>query len=207
MCAIFIAAFGQSSTNTNPFSQNSFRGFGQATPAANNNNPFAPKPFGSPTTAFWAQTGGLPFGTASTGAFGQKQPTPTFGTTSTGAFGQQQSTFGTPSSSPFGSTPVFGTSPTPAFGAISSTFGSGMHIFADSLLMCGFAMLIVLDFQSSKALTLKTSPSIIAVFPMSCNISLFFSFVSGTAFYNCCRANQAKLSQFMDQLFFRSTLS
>ncbi|RCV36665.1 hypothetical protein SETIT_8G000600v2 [Setaria italica] len=118
--------FGQSSTS--PFGQNSFgtqQGFGQATPAAN--NPFAPKPFGSPTTAFGAQTGGSPFGTASTGAFGQQQSTPTFGTTSTGAFGQQQSTstFGTPSSSPFGSTPAFGASPTPAFGATSSTFGSG----------------------------------------------------------------------------------
>nr|CAB3447922.1 unnamed protein product [Digitaria exilis] len=110
--------FGQSSTS--PFGQTSFgtpQGFGQAAPAAN--NPFAPKPFGSPTTTFGAQTGTSPFG-ASTGAFGQLQSTPTFGTTSTGAFGQQQNTptFGTPSSSPFGSsTPAFGASPTPAFGA------------------------------------------------------------------------------------------
>ncbi|CAN6280371.1 unnamed protein product [Urochloa humidicola] len=118
--------FGQPSTS--PFGQNSFgaqQGFGQPTPAAN--NPFAPKPFGSLTTTFGAQTGSSLFGTTSTGAFGQQQSTPAFGTTSTGAFGQQQSTptFGTPSSSPFGSTPAFGASPTPAFGATSSTFGSG----------------------------------------------------------------------------------
>ncbi|XP_025827169.1 nuclear pore complex protein NUP98A-like isoform X1 [Panicum hallii] len=118
--------FGQSSTS--PFGQNSFgtqQGFGQATPAAS--NPFAPKPFGSPTTTFGAQTGSSLFGTTSTGAFGQQQSTPTFGTTSTAAFGQQQSTptFGTPSSSLFGSSPAFGASPTPAFGATSSTFGSG----------------------------------------------------------------------------------
>ncbi|KAF8730195.1 hypothetical protein HU200_017169 [Digitaria exilis] len=121
VCAFFIAAFGQSSTS--PFGQTSFgtpQGFGQAAPAAN--NPFAPKPFGSPTTTFGAQTGTSPFG-ASTGAFGQQQSTPTFGTTSTGAFGQQQNTptFGTPSSSPFGSsTPAFGASPASAFGATSS---------------------------------------------------------------------------------------
>ncbi|CAL4914334.1 unnamed protein product [Urochloa decumbens] len=118
--------FGQPSTS--PFGQNSFgtqQGFGQATPAAN--NPFAPKPFGSPTTTFGAQTGSSLFGATSTGAFGQQQSTLAFGTTSTGAFGQQQSnpTFGTPSSSPFGSTTAFGASPTPAFGATSSTFGSG----------------------------------------------------------------------------------
>nr|CAB3451274.1 unnamed protein product [Digitaria exilis] len=123
--------FGQSSTS--PFGQTSFgtpQGFGQAAPAAN--NPFAPKPFGSPTTTFGAQTGTSPFG-ASTGAFGQQQSTPTFGTTSTGAFGQQQNTptFGTPSSSPFGSsTPAFGASPASAFGATSSAFGSGSQTAA-----------------------------------------------------------------------------
>nr|CAB3460097.1 unnamed protein product [Digitaria exilis] len=126
--------FGQSSTS--PFGQTSFgtpQGFGQATPNAN--NPFAPKPFGSPTTTFGAQTGSSLFGNTSTGAFGQQQSTPTFGTTPTGAFGQQQSTptFGTPSSSPFGSsTPAFGASPTPTptFGATSSTFGSGSQTAA-----------------------------------------------------------------------------
>ncbi|CAD6339987.1 unnamed protein product [Miscanthus lutarioriparius] len=123
-------AFGQSSTS--PFGQTSFgtpQGFGQSSTAAN--NPFAPKPVGSPTTTFGAQTGSSLFATTSTGAFGQQQSTPAFGTTSTGAFGQQQSTptFGTPSSSPFGSsTPAFGASPSPAFGATSSAsqdpFGS-----------------------------------------------------------------------------------
>ncbi|CAD6218735.1 unnamed protein product [Miscanthus lutarioriparius] len=114
--------FGQSSTS--PFGQTSFgtpQGFGQSSTAAN--NPFAPKPFGSPTTTFGAHTGSSLFATTSTGAFGQQQSTPAFGTTSTGAFGQQQSTpiFGTPSSSPFGSsTPAFGATPTPAFGATSS---------------------------------------------------------------------------------------
>ncbi|CAN6268322.1 unnamed protein product [Urochloa humidicola] len=131
--------FGQSPTS--PFGQNSFgtqqQGFGQATPAAN--NPFAPKPFGSPTTTFGAQTGSSLFGTTSTGAFGQQQSSPAFGTSSTGAFGQQQSTptFGTPSSSPFGSTPAFGASPTPAFGATSSTFGSG-SIFGQKPSFGGF---------------------------------------------------------------------
>ncbi|KAL6905951.1 hypothetical protein ACP4OV_003552 [Aristida adscensionis] len=104
--------FGQSSAS--PFGQTSFGAqtqpaFGQSTAPAN--NPFAPKPFGSPTTTFGAQTGGSLFGTTSTGAFGQQQSAPAFGT---------------PSSSPFGSsTPAFGASPTPAFGATSSTFGSG----------------------------------------------------------------------------------
>ncbi|CAN6239926.1 unnamed protein product [Urochloa humidicola] len=131
--------FGQSPTS--PFGQNSFgtqqQGFGQATPAAN--NPFAPKPFGSPTTTFGVQTGSSLFGTTSTGAFGQQQSSPAFGTSSTGAFGQQQSTptFGTPSSSPFGSTPAFGASPTPAFGATSSTFGSG-SIFGQKPSFGGF---------------------------------------------------------------------
>ncbi|CAL4884719.1 unnamed protein product [Urochloa decumbens] len=131
--------FGQPSTS--PFGQNSFGaqqgGFGQATPAAN--NPFAPKPFGSPTTTFGAQTGSSLFGTTSTGAFGQQQSAPAFGTTPTGAFGQQQSTptFGTPSSSPFGSTTAFGASPTPAFGATSSTFGSG-SLFGQKTSFGGF---------------------------------------------------------------------
>jgi nuclear pore complex protein Nup98-Nup96 len=143
----FIAAFGQSSTN--PFGQTSFgtpQGFDQSSTAAN--NPFAPKPFGSPTTTFVAQTGSSLFATTSTGAFGQQQSTPGFGTTSTGAFGQQQSTptFGTPSSSPFGSsTPAFGASPTPAFGATSS----GMYYaFPIAFLFCWFAMLIILDCQT-----------------------------------------------------------
>ncbi|TVU19575.1 hypothetical protein EJB05_35731, partial [Eragrostis curvula] len=98
-----IAAFGQSSS-TSTFGQSSFgtqqQGFGQATAA---NNPFAPKPFGSPNTTFGAQTGSSPFGNASTGVFGLEQSTPTFGS----------------------STPAFGASPTPAFGATFSTFGSG----------------------------------------------------------------------------------
>ncbi|KAL5206008.1 hypothetical protein ABZP36_034217 [Zizania latifolia] len=104
--------FGQSSTN--PFGQTSSNpfgaqtGFGQASTATT--NPFAPKPFGSPTTTFGAQTGSSLFSTTSTGAFGQPS-TPAFGT---------------PSPSPFGtSTPAFGASPAPAFGATSSTFGSG----------------------------------------------------------------------------------
>jgi nuclear pore complex protein Nup98-Nup96 len=137
--SISIAAFGQSSTS--PFgNNNSFgtpQGFGQSSTAAN--NPFAPKPFGSPTTPFGAQTGSSLFATTSTGAFGQQQSAPAFGTTSTGAFGQQQSTptFGTPSSSQFGSsTPAFGASPTPAFGATSS----GMYY----ILYRWFTMLIIL---------------------------------------------------------------
>ncbi|WVZ55002.1 hypothetical protein U9M48_005723 [Paspalum notatum var. saurae] len=128
--------FGQSSTST--FGQTSFgtpQAFGQSTTAAS--NPFAPKPFGSPTTTFGAQTGSSLFGTTSTGAFGQQQSAPAFGNTSTGAFGQQQSTptFGTPSSSPFGSSqPAFGASPAPAFGATSSAFGATSSTFGSGSL-------------------------------------------------------------------------
>ena len=52
LCAIFIAAFGQSSTS--PFGQTSFgtpQGFGQSSTAAN--NPFCPKTVWQPNDNFW----------------------------------------------------------------------------------------------------------------------------------------------------------
>ncbi|KAE8816547.1 Nuclear pore complex protein Nup98 [Hordeum vulgare] len=152
--------FGQSSaspfgqTSTNPFGTQ--QGFGQ--PSTTNNNPFAPKPFGSPTPAFGAPTGttspfgatstfGQPsapaFGATSTGAFGQ-QSTPAFGATSTGAFGQQSTpAFGSTSTGAFGqqptpafgatSTGAFGQPSTPAFGTPSSSpFGSSTPAFGSS---------------------------------------------------------------------------
>ncbi|KAF3330428.1 nuclear pore complex protein NUP98A isoform X2 [Carex littledalei] len=99
--------FGQSSNS--PFGQSSSSPFGSPspfgqTPPANQNNPFAPKPFGSPTsTPFGAQSGGSIFGGTSTGVFGQSS-TPLFGSSST---------------------PSFGASTTPAFGAASSSTFSG----------------------------------------------------------------------------------
>lgn len=94
------AAFGQSSSS--PFGSSVF---GQT--SSPNNNPFAPKPFGSPNP-FGSQTGSSLFGGTSTGVFGQPS-TPAFGASSSPAFGS--------------STPAFGASSTPAFGSSSSSFG------------------------------------------------------------------------------------
>ncbi|CAN0840765.1 Nuclear pore complex protein NUP98A [Linum grandiflorum] len=141
--------FGQ--TPSNPFGSS---GFGQT--AAPANNPFAPKPFGSPTP-FGSQTGSSFFGGTSTGMFGAPQASspfpstttfgaassPAFGGSSTPAFGSSPSTFG--GSSAFGQKPAFGgfgssTTPTPfgstnqqsqpAFG--SSVFGSATPFGAAS---------------------------------------------------------------------------
>ncbi|CAK8572221.1 unnamed protein product [Lathyrus sativus] len=89
--------------STNPFGQSSSpfgssqSVFGQQ-PNNSSNNPFAPKPFGSPT----------PFGSQ----------TPAFGGTSTGVFGASQS------SSPFSSNTTFGASSSPAFGSSMPAFGA-----------------------------------------------------------------------------------
>ncbi|KAK6923622.1 Nuclear pore complex protein Nup98-Nup96-like, autopeptidase S59 domain [Dillenia turbinata] len=99
--SIFLVAFGQSSAI--PFGSQSV--FGQTTNA--NNNPFAPKPFGS-TAAFGSQTGGSIFGGSSTGVFGATQSSSPLSSTTT---------FGAASS------PAFGASTTPAFGSSSSSFG------------------------------------------------------------------------------------
>lgn len=96
------AAFGQSSSS--PFGSQSV--FGQTSSVGT--NPFAPKPFGSPTTPFGSQTGSSLFGGTSTGVFGQPS-TPTFGASSAPAFGS--------------SVPAFGSSTTPSFGGSSSSFG------------------------------------------------------------------------------------
>ncbi|XP_020573490.1 nuclear pore complex protein NUP98A isoform X2 [Phalaenopsis equestris] len=93
--------FGQSSSS--PFGSPSV--FGQTNSAAN--NPFAPKPFGSPNP-FSSQTGLSAFG-VSTGVFGQPS-SPAFGASSSPAFGS--------------SMPSFGASSIPAFGSSYSSFGA-----------------------------------------------------------------------------------
>ncbi|KAM1185817.1 hypothetical protein ACFX2G_015391 [Malus domestica] len=112
--------FGQSSSS--PFGSQSV--FGQT--SSTNNNPFAPKPFGS-TTPFGAQTGSTMFGGTSTGVFGAAQassPFPsstTFGAASSPAFGNTTPAFGatsSPSPSPFGGSSGFGQKP--VFGAFGS---------------------------------------------------------------------------------------
>nr|XP_051180504.1 nuclear pore complex protein NUP98A-like isoform X4 [Lolium perenne] len=143
--------FGQQASSSNPFGTQQQAAFGQANAATN--NPFAPRPFGSPTPAFggtsspfgggtsaFGQPSAPAFGAAATGAFGQ-QPTPVFGSTSTGAFGQQQTpafgststgVFGQPTTPAFGSTATgaFGQPATPAFGSPSpSPFGSSTSAF------------------------------------------------------------------------------
>ena len=105
MC--FVTAFGQSSNS--PFGTTQ-PAFGQTSNASN--NPFAPKPFGSPTTPFGAQTGSSIFGGTSTGMFGTPQ---TSSFSATNAFGS--------------STPAFGASSTPAFGASSSSAFGGKFLF------------------------------------------------------------------------------
>ncbi|XP_023742377.1 nuclear pore complex protein NUP98A [Lactuca sativa] len=108
--------FGQSSNS--PFGSPSV--FGQNNNA--NNNPFAPKPFGS-TSPFGAQTGGSIFGGTSTGVFGTQASSPVFGASSSPAFGS--------------SMPSFGASSTPAFGASSSAFG-GSSVFGQKPAFGGF---------------------------------------------------------------------
>ncbi|CAI0441865.1 unnamed protein product [Linum tenue] len=99
--------FGQ--TSSSPFGSS---GFGQT--SAPTNNPFAPKPFGSPAP-FGSQTGTSMFGGTSTGMFGTPQTSSPFPSTTT---------FGASSSPAFGSSmPAFGASSTPAFNSSSSTFG------------------------------------------------------------------------------------
>lgn len=109
-CLFFggVEAFGQSSTSS-PFGSQSV--FGQNNNA--NNNPFAPKPFGS-TSPFGAQTGSSIFGSNSTGVFGATQASSPLGSTT--AFGAS-------------STPAFGASSTPAFGASSANAFGGLLIY------------------------------------------------------------------------------
>ncbi|XP_061983711.1 nuclear pore complex protein NUP98A isoform X3 [Populus nigra] len=110
---------------SNPFGQSSNSPFGTTQPAFGqtsnaSNNPFAPKPFGSPTTPFGAQTGSSIFGGTSTGMFGTPQ---TSSFSATNAFGSSTPAFGT------SSTPAFGASSTPAFGASSSSAFGGSSVF------------------------------------------------------------------------------
>ena len=141
--------FGQSSSS--PFGSQSV--FGQT--SSTNNNPFAPKPFGS-TTPFGAQTGSNMFGGTSTGVFGGATQasssfpsSTTFGAASSPAFGNTAPAFGatsSPSPSPFGGSSGFGQKPVfGAFGsnpAQTSPFGSttqpsqsafGSSIFGSSM--------------------------------------------------------------------------
>ncbi|KAK6923620.1 Nuclear pore complex protein Nup98-Nup96-like, autopeptidase S59 domain [Dillenia turbinata] len=113
-----LRAFGSSSTS--PFGSQSV--FGQTNNA--NNNPFAPKPFGS-TTPFGSQTGGSIFGGSSTGVFGATQSssplssTTTFGASASPAFGSSLPAFGASSTPAFGESSVFGQKP--VFGDFGST--------------------------------------------------------------------------------------
>ncbi|KAK2456227.1 Nucleoporin autopeptidase [Trifolium repens] len=118
--------------STNPFGQSSSpfgssqSVFGQQNNSSN--NPFAPKPFGSPTP-FGSQTGNSMFGGSSTGVFGAAQTSSPFST---------NTTFGASSSPAFGSsTPSFGTPSTPAFGNSSSSFG-GSSVFGQKPGFGGF---------------------------------------------------------------------
>jgi nuclear pore complex protein Nup98-Nup96 len=111
----FVTAFGQSSNS--PFGTTQ-PAFGQTSNASN--NPFAPKPFGSPTTPFGAQTGSSIFVGTSTGMFGTPQ---TSSFSATNAFGSSTPAFGA------SSTPAFGASSTPAFGASSSSAFGGKFLF------------------------------------------------------------------------------
>ncbi|XP_011004364.1 PREDICTED: nuclear pore complex protein NUP98A-like isoform X3 [Populus euphratica] len=110
---------------SNPFGQSSNSPFGTTQPAFGqtsnaSNNPFAPKPFGSPTSPFGAQTGSSIFGGTSTGMFGTPQ---TASFSATNAFGSSTPAFGA------SSTPAFGASSTPAFGASSSSAFGGSSVF------------------------------------------------------------------------------
>ena len=124
----FVRMFG----STNPFGQSSSpfgssqSVFGQQNNSSN--NPFAPKPFGSPTP-FGSQTGNSMFGGTSTGVFGAAQTSSPF---------SSNTTFGASSSPAFGSSmPSFGASSTPAFGNSSSPFG-GSSVFGQKPAFGGF---------------------------------------------------------------------
>ncbi|KAJ4767515.1 Nucleoporin autopeptidase [Rhynchospora pubera] len=146
--------FGQSSTT--PFGQPSTNLFGspspfghtptQPQPPNQNNNPFAPKPFGSPTTSpFGAQSGSSLFGGTSTGVFAQSS-TPLFGSSSTPPFGASSSpAFGAAAgaasssfagSSLFGQKPAFGgfgSSPTQSATPFGSTFQQTQPAFGTNV--------------------------------------------------------------------------
>ncbi|KAI3935028.1 hypothetical protein MKW98_009947 [Papaver atlanticum] len=106
-----------------------------------NNNMFAPKPFGTPTTPFGTQAAGSMFSGTSTGNFGggtQAFSSPAFGNTASApvsSFGTSTPAFGTSSLLPHSesmqtlrlpsTTPAFGTPTTPVFGSQPNTgFGS-----------------------------------------------------------------------------------
>ncbi|KAI3950350.1 hypothetical protein MKW92_042852 [Papaver armeniacum] len=110
-----------------------------------NNNAFAPKPFGTPTTPFGTQAAGSMFSGTSTGNFGGGFSSPAFGNpasapvssfgTPTPAFGTSSfagtSIFGQKPASTFGvnaNTPAFGTPTTPGFGTqqTAPAFGIGL---------------------------------------------------------------------------------
>ncbi|GAV75126.1 Nucleoporin2 domain-containing protein [Cephalotus follicularis] len=114
--------FGQPPTS--PFGSQPV--FGQSNNG--NNNPFASKPFGSPSP-FGTQTGSSMFGGTSTGVFGAPQSSSPFSSTTA---------FGASSSSAFGnSTPAFGATSTPAFGSSSSSSFGG-SVFGQKPAFGGF---------------------------------------------------------------------
>ncbi|RZC90485.1 hypothetical protein C5167_029618 [Papaver somniferum] len=94
-----------------------------------NNNGFAPKPFGTPTTPFGTQAAGSMFSCTWTGNFGggtQAFSSPVFGNTASApvsSFGTSTPAFGTSS---FAGTSIFGQKPASTFGvnANTPTFGT-----------------------------------------------------------------------------------
>ncbi|KAI3848483.1 hypothetical protein MKX03_031750 [Papaver bracteatum] len=89
-----------------------------------NNNGFAPKPFGTPTTPFGSQAAGSMFSGTSTGNFGggtQAFSSSAFGITASApvsSFGTSTPAFGTSS---FAGTSIFGQKPTSTFGVNANT--------------------------------------------------------------------------------------
>ncbi|XP_071741717.1 nuclear pore complex protein NUP98A-like [Rutidosis leptorrhynchoides] len=131
--------FNTNNTQANPFSStpafsqpaNPFSSTTSTNPFASKTSTFSTPGFGSSTPAL----GSSPFGTATSNPFGSTpSPAPSaFGSTpapsafgSTPAFGSTTSTsiFGTPNTSPFGSSSVFGATQAPV---ASSSFGSGLN--------------------------------------------------------------------------------
>ncbi|XP_057423007.1 nuclear pore complex protein NUP98A isoform X2 [Lotus japonicus] len=120
--------------STNPFGQQSSSPFGSSQSVFGQNNsssnPFAPKPFGSNTTPFGAQTGTSMFGGTSTGVFGAAQQSSPFSSTTA---------FGASSSPAFGSSaPAFGSTSTPTFGNSSSSSFGGSSVFGQKPAFGGF---------------------------------------------------------------------
>ncbi|KAJ9553287.1 hypothetical protein OSB04_017332 [Centaurea solstitialis] len=173
--------------------QSGDKAFGQTSNA--NNNPFAPKPFGS-ASPFGSQTGGSMFCGSSTDVFGTQAsspigPSPLFGTLSATGFGSSMPAFGASSSS-FGGSPVFGQEPAVGgFGSNtrSSPFGSTttpafgvsrFPVFASNTPAFGASSTPAFGASSTPAFGATSSPFGFA--PSSFNQSTFASGAATSAF-------------------------